>query len=116
MAKFETSPYSLDWRTYHLRIPIAPAPFWDAGSGFGSPHVEANSNPTAKALSAVKGIESFYVHDGFELVVHKAGSYAWGELDNQLKAVIATHEGTAEWPIYKETEPLPSCFSEEDAY
>jgi hypothetical protein len=51
----------------------------------------------ALEVGAIKGIQSFYIHEGYELVVHKAASYSWAEIETELGVAVDKHDQTATW-------------------
>lgn len=101
MANFKTEGSSTDWRTYYLRVPVRSY-FWEAVRGESTNGREPQPTPPVAAeIGIIAGIQSFYVHEGYELIVHKASAYSWEEIETDLHAAIDGHNTTAEWPAFE---------------
>ena len=119
MALFRTEKEASDYRTYYLRVPVRSY-WWESVRGeqtFG--RTPTKPVPTiAQELAAVKGIQTFYTHEGYELKLHKAASYTWKELEAQIDAIVDKHDSGAEWPAPQELEtifPQPSDNHEDES-
>lgn len=107
MAHFTQDKPESDWRTYHLRVPVRSY-FWEAVRGESTFGREPKPAPgVALEVGTIKGIQSFYVREGYELVIHKAGSYTWEEIESALHTAVDDHNQFAEWPEQEEIEPAP---------
>lgn len=95
---FETSTSSPHHRTYFLRTPIKGTFFWDAGPAFHS--INNAGGKFIEELIKVSGIQGFYLHDGYEVKVHKAVTWSWEEIHPHIASLIADHNDTAAWPAY----------------
>jgi len=101
MAVFKTTD-SPDRRTYYLRVPVRSY-WWESARGEQTFGREPRPTPTVAAeIGAVKGIQTFYTHEGYEVKIHKASSYTWEEIEAQIEAAIEKHDAEAEWPTPEE--------------
>jgi hypothetical protein len=104
MANFTPGKDSSNYRTYHLRVPVRSY-FWESIRG---EQVYGRTPPPAPAVAleigAVKGVQSFYVHEGYDLVLQKAESYSWAEIENEIASAIEKHDQKAVWPAFGEPE------------
>lgn len=104
MANFTASRDSEHHRTYHLRVPVRSY-FWEAVRGESTYGRTTPPAPTvALEIGAIHGIQSFYIHEGYELVIKKANSYSWEEIEAQINAAIEEHNLRNEWAVETKTE------------
>ena len=105
MANFTPAKDSPNYRTYHLRVPVRSY-FWEAVRG---EQVYGRTPPPAPAVAlevgAVKGVQSFYVHEGYDLIIHKAKSYSWDEIEDAIATAIEEHDRKAVWPAFGDPDP-----------
>ena len=104
-----------DHRTYYLRVPIRGSFFWDAGDSRRSDVLRSAKSALLTELTTLPGIQSFYLHEGYEIKANKATAWSWDDLHYRLTTAIDIHNKTAEFPDYLEAEE-PRYESELPAY
>jgi hypothetical protein len=72
MIPFTTTKDSPNHRTYYLRVPVRSF-FWESVRGESTYGRTPLPQPTvALEIGAIKGIQTFYIHEGYEVKIQKA--------------------------------------------
>ena len=103
-------------RTFHLRVPIKGSMFYSTSSRSHLCFPGYIRQDVTDSLMKIKGLQGFYVHDGYEVKAEKVTAYDWSEIQDEIISILEAHNNTAEFPepIHEDKEYLVQGEAAED--